>query len=221
MSVKDTFKTGKSVRFKDGQIDEDSGIDISGWQGRISKVDDKHKMLLVALDSITLKSMSRDYLEECEEEGLDWSEYYIGFDDVEPAEPRDTLTAVKKTITKLSNLVGWAVLGEEGREISAILNGASGEQAQLRAWNRYLRKTLKFPFKAEISEWQRPGSVLQAGQKVQVIRIEKVDEWYGIIVRVKKGRDFYTFPLCDLEAVPANAPNHDAVQLYAVWFANK
>ncbi|MBX3055566.1 MAG: hypothetical protein KF770_03755 [Anaerolineae bacterium] len=34
-------------------------------------------MFLVALNSITLKSLSREYLEECEEEGLGWSEYYI------------------------------------------------------------------------------------------------------------------------------------------------
>ena len=83
------FKLGKSVRFKDGQKDPDSDLDISGWQGRIIEVDEEQNLLLVALDSITLKSLSREYLEECEEGGLGWSAYYIEFKSVEPAKPRD------------------------------------------------------------------------------------------------------------------------------------
>ncbi|MCP4362956.1 MAG: hypothetical protein GY796_33540 [Chloroflexi bacterium] len=70
MFKKKPFKIGASVRFKDGQKDEGSGIDIGGWQGRIIEIDKKHKLVQVALDSATLKSLSRDYLEECEEEGL-------------------------------------------------------------------------------------------------------------------------------------------------------
>ena len=218
---KKPFKLGDSVRFQDGQKDEDSGIDIGGWQGRVIKINAKHKMLLVALDSITLKSLSREYLEACEEEGLGWSEYYIEIDDVEPAEPRDTKQDVKKTIADLSNSLGWVFLGEEGREINAILAGAGSEYKQMGAWAAHLEDVLTFPFEAKISEWQKPGSPLQAGQKVRVTGIDDVDEWYGILVQVKKGRRSYIFPLCDLEVVPDSSPNHDTVQLYAVWFANK
>ena len=215
------FKLGDSVRFKDGQVDEDSGTDISGWQGRITEIDDRCQLFLVAFDSVTLKSMSREYMEDCEEKGLHWSMYYIGFDDVEPAEPRDTLTAVKKTIKELAESLAWVDFGPEGREINAILGGAKGERAQLRAWKKYLQKSLKFPFRAKISEWQRPGAPLQAGHRVRVMGIEEIDEWYGLMVVVKKGSKFYLFPLCDLEAIPDRSPNHDPVQLYAVWFANK
>lgn len=118
------FKLSKSVRFKDGQKDEDSGLDIGGWQGRVIEIDTKRKMLLVALDSITLKSLPREYLEECEEEGLGWPEYYIGFNDVEPAKPRDTKEETEDTIIDLEDSLGWVYLGEEGREINAILAGA-------------------------------------------------------------------------------------------------
>jgi hypothetical protein len=220
-SKKTPFKLGDSVRFQDGQQDEESGTDIGGWQGRITEVDAQHQMLLVELDSITLKSLPREYLEECEEEGLGWSEYYIESHSVGPAQPRDTKQDVEQTIAELSDSLGWVYLGEEGREINAILAGASSEYAQMKAWAKHMRKVLRFPFYAEVSEWQKPGSVLQVGQKVKVIGIADLDEWYGVLVKVKEDRQAYVFPLCDLEVTPDNSPNHDPVHLYAVWFANK
>lgn len=220
-SQKGSFQLGDSVRFKDGQRDEESGIDIGGWQGRITEIDEKSKILLVELDSITLQSMPREYIERCEEMGFGWSEYYIGFDDVEAAEPRDKKSDVKATIAELENLVAWVHLGEKGREINAILAGADNEDEQLDVWEKYLQNTLSFPFEAEVSEWQDPRSPLQVGQKVRVMDIDELDEWYGILVKVKKGRRQYIFPLCDLEVTSANSPNHDPVHLYSVWFANK
>lgn len=164
-SIKTPFKLGDSVRFKDGQQDEQLGTDIGGWQGRIAKIDAKHRMLLVEFDSVTLNRLPREYLEECEEEGLSWSEYYIEFHNVELVQ--------------------------------------------------------QFPFYAAVSEWQKPGSVLQVGQKVKVIGIVDLDEGYGVLVKVRKARSVYIFPLCDLEVLPDNSPNHHPVHLYAVWFANR
>ena len=218
---KQSFRLGDSVRFKDGQKDEESGIDIGGWQGRITEIDKKSKILLVELDSITLRSMPREYIERCEEMGYGWSEYYIGFDDVEATKPRDKKRDVEATIAELENSVAWVHLGEEGREINAILAGADDEYEELEAWEKHLRKTLSFPFDAEVSEWQEPRSPLQVGQKVRVMGIDALDEWYGILVKVKKGRRQYIFPLCDLEVASANSPNYDPVKLYSVWFANK
>jgi hypothetical protein len=218
---KKPFKLGNSVRFKDGEKDEDSGIEIGGWQGRIIEINEKQKMLLVALDSITLKSLSREYLEACEEEGLGWSEYYIEFHSVELAQPRDTKKVVEETIAELSDSLGWVYIGEEGREINAILAGANYEYEQMEAWEAHLRKILTFPFEAKISEWQKPATVLQVGQKVRVMGIDGLDELYGVLVKIKKGGRAYTFPLCDLEVVAHNSPNRDPVQLYAIWFANR
>jgi hypothetical protein len=215
------FKLGDSVRFKERQKDEESGIDIGGWQGRITKIDAEQGMLLVALDSITLKGLPREYLEESEEEGLDWSEYCIELNSVESVQPRDTKRDVEKIVDELSDSLDWAFLGEEGREINAILAEAESEYAQMEAWEAHLQKVLKFPFDAEISEWQKPGSILQVGQGVRVTGIDDLDEFYGILVKVKKGRKAYIFPLCDLEVIPKSSPNHDPVQLYAVWFANR
>mgnify|MGYP002713006719 CR=1 FL=1 len=218
---KKRFKLGDSVRFQGGEIDEDSGTDMSGWQGRVTEINEKQNFLLVALDSITLKSLSREYLEECEEEGLSWSEYGIGFDSVGPAKPRDTEKDVEESIAELSNSLRWVYLGAEGREINAILTGADDTVAQMKAWEVYLKKTLTFPFTAKISEWQKPSSSLQAGHKVRVMGFEALDEWYGVLVKIKKGGRPFQFPLCDLEVVAHNSPNHAPIQLYAVWYANR
>lgn len=218
---KEPFKLGDCVRFKNGQKDEASGLDIGGWQGRIIEINENQKMLLAALDSITLKSLPRGYLEESEEEGLGWTEYYIEFDSVEPTRPRDTEKEVKETISDLANSLRWVYLGKEGREINAILAGADDTHAQMEAWKAYLQKTLTLPFAAKISEWQKPGNILQAGHKVQVMALDDLDEWYGIMVKIKKGRRSHIFPLCDLEVVAHNSANHDPVQLYAVWYANR
>jgi hypothetical protein len=120
---KNPFKLGNSVRFKDGQKDDDLGIDISGWQGRIIAIDETNKLFGVALDSVTLKNLPREYLENAEEEGLGWSKYYIGFDEVEPAKARDTKKDVEDATADLEDSLGWVYLGEEGREINAILSG--------------------------------------------------------------------------------------------------
>lgn len=220
---KKPFKLGNSVRFKAGQKDEDSGIDISGWQGRIIEIDETNQRLLVALDSVTLKSLSHEYLEDCEEKGLGWPEYYIGFDDVEPARPRDTKGDVEDTIADLQDSLGWVYLGEEGREINAILSGTDpdNEFEQMEAWEDHLHKVLHFPFEARVDEWQEPGSALKTGAGVKVLGIHDMDEWYGLLVKVRHGRRTLYFPLCDLKAVDENSPNHDPVQLYAVWFANR
>ena len=219
--MKKLFKLGSSVRFKNGQKDEDLGIDISGWQGRIIEIRAEDQFLLVAFDSVTLNKMPREYLEMCEEEGLGWSEYYIGFDDVEPGKPRDRKKDVEDTITDLANSLGWAYLGEEGREINAILAGADDNYEQMAAWVEYLENSLTFPFKAYVSEWQEGPSWLRVGDRVRVIGIEAIDDLYGVLVKAKRKYSTFVFPLCDLKVEDEKSPNHDPVQLHAVWYANR
>ena len=215
------FKIGDSVRFKDGQKDEDSGTDMSGWQGRVAEINDQHKLLLVSLDSVTIKALSREYLEDCEDHGLGWSQYYIGFDDVEPAQPRDTESDVIAIIADRDESLTWAHLGEEGREINAILAGAYDEAAQAKRWATYLGSALTFPFKARVSEFQESASRLRVGTTVKVLGIAGIHSLYGVLVNVKRQYTTFTFPLCDLEAATENSPNSHPIYLYVVWYANR
>ena len=48
-----------------------------------------------------------------------------------------------------------------------------------------------------------------------------VDDSYGVLADIKWGRESYVYPLCDLETTDNESPNHDPLQLYRVWFANR
>lgn len=217
-----TFKVGDSVVVKPGTVDPDFGTDIGGWQGRIVEGPGDEGIVLIRWDSITLQNMPDSMIEQCEEQGLGWTEMILAAREVESANPRDTEENVARVIAELSQQHAWSFLGEEGRRIGKILAGVDrdDEMAVLDAWEDHLTKSLVFPFEAEVSEYQDRGP-LQAGDRVKVTRVGLVDDLYGVIVDVRHGRRKYAFPLCDLEATDERSPNHQIVQDYAVWFANR
>ncbi|MEM9777449.1 MAG: calcium-binding protein [Chloroflexota bacterium] len=218
MSSKPDFSVGDSVRFNNGEIDEDFGVDMGGWQGRIKQVDVDNQMILVAFDSITLRQTPIKYIEECEEQGLNWAEYNIEWDSVEKVERRDTVQDVRATIRELAIKVQWSFLGEEGKEMNKIIGDAGNEQEQYAAWKNHILSTVKFPLKVKVAEWQRPSSPYQVGDRVKIVDIDFIDDTYGLIASLKDGG---ALPLADLKVVPKRSRYHDTIQLYAVWFANR
>lgn len=223
MAKQSKFKIGQVVRINDGVKDVDFGVDIGGWHGRIQELKPQDNIMLIAFDSITLRQMPIEFVDSCEEEGMDWAQYYIGYDEVTPAAVRDTVVDVKTAVGELAAKTGWSFLGEEGQEINAILADIdiNDTAAQMAAWGDYLAAALTFPFKAVVDEWQDPRSPLKSGDLVRVLSIHDVDEMYGVLVNVKRKYSRFVFPLCDLKAFDAKSPNHDPVQLYAVWYANR
>jgi len=220
-----SFRVGDCVRVKDGVQDPDFGGDIGGWQGRISSIDPSEDQVLVLIhwDSITLKQMPVAMIEQCEEQGSDWAEMALSADEVEPAKPRDTERDVTKIKEQLSNPHGWAALGEEGKRIQKVLADVDADDGMeaLDAWEEHLDENLRFPFEAEVTEFQERGP-LRTGTKVVVTGLaDATDELYGIIVEVKEGRRKPAFPLCDLEATDKKSVNYQLVKDYAIWFANR
>lgn len=78
-------------------------------------------------------------------------------------------------------------------------------------------ENLQFPFEAEIID--EPGP-LEEGDIIKVTGIDGVFDLYGIVVKVRKGRKQYMFPLCLLELVENTSRNHQLVDVYNVWFSN-
>lgn len=222
MSNKIPFKVGESVVVKAGVTEEDTKIDMSGWQGRVVEVDTKDNIVVVDWDSITLRQMPTSYLELCEEEGYGWTQYYLLPSDIELAIARDSEEEVEAAIEELSGEHAWEWLGEEGKAIQAVLKGIDRDDdtALLQKWSAHLGKALKFPFEATVDEAQERGP-LRTGDQVRVRKISEVDDRYGILVDVQSPRGNYVFPLCDLAAVDENSPNHEPLHLYRVWFANR
>ena len=177
--------------------------------------------LRVQWDSLTLKRIPRSSIEPMEEQGLDWATYYLEIADVEPATERDTLDQVKMATEDMERQVQWIHLGEEGRRIQRIMAGIDREDilAALKAWEPYLAEKLVFPFDAVVSEYQESG-YLQAGDKISVRRLREVHELYGLLVELRRGRERYDFPLCDLEVAHNPSSNYQPVKDYGIWFAN-
>ena len=219
------FKVGNSVVLKPATTDPDFGINTGGWQGRISGMDASERgqiFVSIQWDSITLKNMPGSVIEQCEERGLAWTEIVLAAKAVELTAPRDTEEDVAKAVAKLATKYAWSYLGEQGKRIQQALASVDpdDEMAALEAWEEYLEGTLTFPFQAEIDEWQERGP-LQAGDRVKVTGIDLVDDMYGIIVDVRRGRRKYACPLCELKVLDEDSLNYQIVKDYRVWFADR
>ena len=216
-----TFKIGDIVKVKQGVLDPDFGDDIGGWQGQVSEINSD--LVCIDLDSITLSKCPDKYIQQCEEDGLDWEQIYLSNEDIEPAIPRITpanLTDIKKAIHLKHQ---WDHLGESiSKRIHEVLKNTkiTDEKELMDAWEQYLKNNLSFPFAAEISEYQNQGP-LQQGDKIRIHGIIGNDEHYGVFVKLRLGKRVFDFPLCNIAVGDKNTNNYLIVDDYSVWFANR
>jgi len=220
------LKIGDAVIVNDGVMCPDhEGVSLAGWQGRVVDLDAEEGgpfTVGIQWDSLTLRALPDDYVRESEVEGLDWSQMYLYVEEVEPARPRDKPREVEAAIKEVAKRFPYAHLEEEGERIQEVLTGMDPENEGgcFAAWAQHLQEVLSFPFAAEVFEFQERGP-LQSGDRVQVRKIEEVDEFYGLLVDLQRGRREFIFPLCDLEVIDKKSPNYQPVKDYAIWFANR
>jgi hypothetical protein len=219
------IKIGDSVVVKPGVTDPDLDIDIGGWQGRVLDIQaggGDITLVHIQWDSLTLKGMPDSVIEQCEEQGLGWTEMFLDIREVEAAIPRDSEADVDRVADALSDRFPWSYLGEQGRRIRQVLMGVDtdDDMGMLNVWEEYLEENLSFPFEAEVDEYQERGP-LQASDRLKVTGIGLVDDLYGIIVDLRRGRRKYAFPLCDLRVIDELSPNYQIVDDYRTWFANR
>jgi hypothetical protein len=222
------FKIGDVVKVKKGVLDPDTGaFSIGGWQGRIFDIsagEEEKTIIDIEWDSITLRNMPTESIEQCEEQGLDWTQMGLYSNELESAEARDTQKEVKEAQKEMEDTYSdsYLWLGEEGKRIGQILAGIDpdDEFASLERWEEYLEQHLCFPFEAVVDEYQERGA-LKAGDKASIKSISMVDEMYGIIVALRVGRKKYEYPLCEFAATDKQSSNYQLIQDYRVWFANR
>lgn len=116
----------------------------------------------------------------------------------------------------------WEIYDEQDERIQNVIADIEDDEMKLyEAWSKYLAEKLKFPFEAEVNEYQEPKCFIQQGDKLKVIKIESEEDLYGIIVEVRFESKQRYFPLCDLKALDLDDDGKEALYDYRVWFANR
>lgn len=104
---KTPFRKGDSVRVKEGVMDADNPeVSLAGYQGRIVDMEEDepdHFMVDIAWDSITLRDIPAAEIAEAEEDGLDWTQYRLGMEEVETVSARDSEEDVSSTLRELQD----------------------------------------------------------------------------------------------------------------------
>ena len=96
-----------------------------------------------------------------------------------------------------------------------------------RDWELWLNHNLTIPFEAKRVEDEggfgspKSKEPFGIGHIMNVLSIEEDDDKYGIIIKVREGRQKGYIPLCDVEVASRDDPNFWPVREYVVWFANR
>ena len=220
------FKIGQAVKVKKGVMCPDyNGLCLEDYQGRIVDIvpqPNDETYICMEWDSLSLKSLPPEYITESLEEGLDYQMMYLSPDEIELTEERDKEDDVNNIQDEIHDKFKWAGSNGEDVIIRSIVDSISpdDDKARFDAWNEYLKKNITFPFEARISEHPERGS-LKHGDKVKVDNISFIDDQYGVVVEVKKNRNSYYIPLCDLQAFEKTSNEYVPISAYTIWFANQ
>jgi len=220
------FEPGDSVVVMAGIKEPDlEEFEIGGWQGRVvdidTKSDKKNTLITIEWDSLTLKQIPSNYIEQSEREGLDWKNMTLYDSELLKTKPRDKKENVKITQDKLSDEHYWDSFGDEGIRISKVLNKENphNEMKCLQKWVEYLNNELIFPIHAIVSD-SEDNWLIKSGDKVIIKSLPHIVDMYGIIASIRLNGEKYELPLCDLEAVDKKKEDFQLIEDYKIWFAN-
>jgi hypothetical protein len=240
------MKKGDSVKVKQGILDPDlNQFDMSGWQGRIINItrEKASEIVEIAWDSITLKQLPEEYIKDSLEEGYDFATMFLGKEDVELAQPRDTQTDVEKQLAKTNEQYQHYAFGEEEKRIAAILSDDDLEVTEEKQdiYFDYLQKHIqkgvmltgtetfpweeKYLFGGGSKKEHENLTKTQASSKDKFELIElmdDIDEDYGIIAKVRRVTDKKQFelPLWDLGCTDENSKSYELISDYSYWMTN-
>lgn len=88
---------GQTIQVKPGQRDEDTGVSISGWSGRITALYPEADTVEVEWDSPTLRRLPGPFICHSLDEGYDHTRYNVETANIEAIEPKDTPREAEKT----------------------------------------------------------------------------------------------------------------------------
>lgn len=213
------FQIGDKVRVRHGVTDNDyPDMPLGGWTGTISETYDGDTYL-VRWSEQTLASIHTVYKSRCENDGLDYEQYSIGANDLEPdmGSPLDIEQPQQITTRPLSPRdQDDRVRMIFGLTSNDTLPDVDGET--LEAYYGYLSTHLTFPFAARYGEeYGRPEriKVVGLGDPDEPI----MDEMYGILCEARLEGRVVIVPLGELDDVKGK-PNRQLIADYCYWLHN-
>lgn len=213
------FRIGDKVRVRHGVTDNDyPDMPIGGWVGTISETH-KGDTHVVRWSDETIASIHPVFKNRCENDGLDFAQYSIGADDLEPdmgglldiEQPQHITTrplSPKDEDDRVRMIFGLTS--------NDTLPDVDGEA--LETYYRHLSAHLSFPFTATHGdEYGHP-------ERVKVIGLgdpddPMIDEMYGILCEARIEGRVVTLPLGELDEVKGK-PNRQLIEDYCYWFHN-
>ncbi|MBF0337997.1 MAG: hypothetical protein HQL05_09195 [Nitrospirae bacterium] len=253
---KTEVNVGDSVKVRKGVVDPDfADSPIEGWCGRViafadetaGEVDENNPLVDVQWDSFTLRAMTDDYIDRCEEEGLDCLSMYLRISDIEKVKPRDTMDNVREAQEEIHRYLDDSIAINESNEhdkrIRQILGNKdiSVSEETLTCYLDYLEKNIAPPFQltgADPFDWEN-SYLFGIGKKREYDKFKKTRPSYkdtfkfikiekelniedGILVKVQRLADNKKFvlPLSMLRADSDKSANYQLIHDYCTWFVN-
>jgi hypothetical protein len=215
-----SFNPGEKVRVRHGVRDTDyPDMPLGGWKGVIVEFHGDG-MYTVRWSKETLAAINPVFKARCENDGLEFDQYCLGEDDLEPdiGGPLDIELPKEITTTPLSSKNQddriRMVFGLTSNDTLPDVNGEL-----LEAYHEHLSNNLIFPFAAE----HRPEH--GHAEQIKVIRLDDpaeepiLDEDYGIVCEARLERRVMNVPLGELERVK-DKTNRQLVDDFLYWFHN-
>ncbi len=233
------MKIDDSIKVKKGVMSPDyDDLNIGDWQGRIVEIE--NNILTFELDSITLSKLSEDYIIESLAEGVEWKLLTLELSEVEITQHQDSKADV---LQKQNEINAKYSCEEEERRISEILDSQETfvTETNLQKYYAYLKDKLQISCVLtgmEDFDWEEPyllggwsKSEYEKKKKTNpsytdhfelVKFIDKIDDWKGIFVKVKRLSDGKVFdlPLWDLKILDKDSPDYILVSDYSSWMTN-
>lgn len=217
---------GQTVAVREGQLDDETGISLSGWSGRVGAIDDAEGLLEIEWDSPTLLAIPEAFLRSLIDDGANFWQYYLAPEEVVTIEARDRPEEAEQARIDLANrYYDYAVYGTPPLTYERLPYGSSLEEHLLPRtpahWHRRLQAELQLPFAARIAEGAHYG-----GTAVEVVALDDDTgeqlEYFGVVAIIEPALDEGEYiPLANLEAAEPTTPNGELLRQYARWFQHR
>lgn len=216
------IKVGNYVKVKKGVKAPDFDYQLmDGWQGKVTDIQKEDGIIEIEWDVQTHLDTPYDYLYDIINGGYDHELMNLSIDEVELATERVSSEEKEVALEAKLHWIDFYDDKEKSKTYGELFKGinTSDEYGMYEKWEEYLSKNLKFPFEAEVAEYERGG--LSVGTKIKLLNLGDYEDMYGLFAIGKEGRGSITTPLCNLEASDKKSKNYGLLNDYVVWFANR